>query len=117
MKTLTTKEAEFIRLFLDNNGCCARTASELLEDNFSCQCIDDLRELMTDKSNNEIGGLLASLQEKGVIWVDERDGAVCESKNRAEQMMFEPDLYWADEDFLKNLDPHTEFLNLSDIQY
>lgn len=109
---LTDNEQDFIQKFLYNNGCGAETPSELLGDNYSCQCIEDLREEMTDLSPNQIGGYLASLQEKGVLTLDERMGPICEvGASRMKRFQFEPDLYWANEDYLEQLDPDLDFRN------
>lgn len=101
---LTEREQDFIQKFLDNNGCGARTPCELLDDNFSCQCIEDLRSIFHEMSEHQIGGFLSSLQTKGIIFLEYRDGPVCESNDRIKQLMFEPNLYWITEDYLKSLD-------------
>lgn len=106
---LTDGEQDFIQKFLWANGCAAETPSELLEDNYSCQCVEDMREELTDLSHNQVGGYLASLQEKGVIYIEERMGPICESNNTVKIMQFEPDLYWANEDYLAQLDPDLLF--------
>lgn len=100
---LTENEKDFLLNFLENNGCGAETPRELLDDNFSCQCIEDLRYIFPNLSNNQIGGYLTSLQEKGVIYLDERDGAVCESSNPIKKLNFEPDLYWVSNEFLEEI--------------
>ena len=108
---LTEKELNFFKRFLDYNGCGAKTPKELLEDNFSCQCIEDLRDVFPEVSNNEIGGLLSSLEVKGFLNLEERDGSFCKSKSKAKQMIFEPDLYWASDSVLEELEDK-EFLEL-----
>jgi len=98
---LTEKEQKFMTEFLQSNGCGARTAGELLEDNYSCQALEDLREF--DFSAHQIAGLISSLEEKGCIWKEDRDGDICTSKNRFKQMTFEPDLWWVSEEYLESL--------------
>jgi hypothetical protein len=47
MKTLpnlTLKESKFLAQFLSENGCLATNSSQLLEDNFSCQCVKDMMD-------------------------------------------------------------------------
>jgi hypothetical protein len=102
MYNLTEKEQSFITEFLRNNGCGANTPQDLLADNFSCQSIEDLREV-TGFTNHEIAGLISSLENKSVIWIEERDGAICKSNSRVAQMNFEPDLYWVSEEYLESL--------------
>ena len=109
MKNLTKREQEFISEFLNDNGCGAATSIELLEDNFSCQCLEDLQEVFPKLSKNQIGGFLSSLQQKDVLWVDERDGDYCKSKSRVKQMTFEPNLYWVNDSFLEELNPIWKF--------
>ena len=105
---LTKKETAFIKMFLNENGCAAVSPENLLCDNFSCQCIEDIRE-WSSLSANVVGGLLSSLQEKGVLMYEERGGAICKSTNYATQMNFEPDLYWVEDCYLESLDPELEF--------
>jgi len=105
---LTPKEESMVKYFLENNECGAKTAGELLDDNYSCKCIEDLREDLL-LSNNEIGGLLSSLQEKNVIYLDDRDGPIYEGTSRIAFMNFEPDLYWISESYLESLDSDAEF--------
>ena len=99
MKNLTNREQEFVLKFLGATGCGAESCEELLEDNFSCQCVEDLEDVFPELSKNQIGGFLASLQEKGVLQLDERDGPICKSKSA--MMNFEPDLYWKNDSFLE----------------
>lgn len=61
--SLTLNEEKFIKTFLSENGCGAQTPDDLLSDNFSCQCIEDLNGIMS-LTKNQIGGYLSSLQEK-----------------------------------------------------
>jgi len=100
---LTEKEQKLVSVFLSYNECGATTPEELLEDNYSCQCIDDLRDI-TDFSNNELGGLLSSLQEKGILQLEERKGATLpKNATRSQMMNFEPDLYWVNDSFIETL--------------
>ena len=102
MKTLTEKEQEFIKKFLSFNGCGTTTSEELLDDNFSCQTIDEIEELFQNLSKHQIAGLLSSLEAKGIIWIDERDGLRYNGKNKLQEMNFEADLYWVSDEFLEN---------------
>jgi len=103
---LTQKEEGFIKIFLSENGCGAQTPENLLADNFSCQCIEDLGDIFTGLSNNQIGGYLSSLQEKGVLMLEKRDGPKATNKNR---WTFEPDLYSAEEGYLQSLSSNLDF--------
>lgn len=105
---LTEKEINFIQTFIKNNDCGAETPEDLLSDNYSYQCIEDLREDF-DLSNSEIGGLLSSLQEKNVIVIEERDGPIYEGSNRLKRFSYEPDLYWVNESYLESLNPTERF--------
>jgi hypothetical protein len=105
---LTEKEQKFMAEFLKSNGCGAKTPSQLLNDNFSCQCWEDLREFK-DFTNRQIPGLISSLNKKGVIFLDERDGKICKSKNKEKQWNFLPDLWWVSEEYLKSLEQDKEF--------
>lgn len=100
MKIMTEKELNLFKIFIEDY----ESPEECLSDNFTCQCIEDLREA-TGLSNHELGGTLSSLQNKGIIYLEDRDGPFCESKNKTQQMNFEPDLYWVSDDFLESLDP------------
>ena len=89
---------------LTNSGYDEYTPEDILMDNFSCNTIEDIREIFKDTlSNKQISGLIGSLENKGVLWVEERNGL--EDK-------FEPDLYWVDDDFLETLEnkPMNEIL-------
>ena len=99
---LTEKEQAFITEFLKSNGSGANTPAQLLNDNFSCQCWEDLREFK-DFTVHQIPGLVSSLNSKGVIYLDERDGKVCTSKSKAKQWDFLPDLWWVSESYLESL--------------
>ena len=102
MTELTKKESEFIKHFLDDNGCGARTPNELTADNFSCQNIEDLCEYQ-ELSSQQVGAFIGSLIEKDIIHKEERN------KN-------ETDLFWINDSFLENLQKdeqgHTAFQNL-----
>ena len=86
---LTENETRFFKQFLALNGCGATSPKDLLEDNYSCQCIEEIFDC-TDYTHKEIGGYLSSLQTKNVLWLDERDGPYCKNN----KWDFEPDLYW-----------------------
>jgi len=103
MKNLTLKERNFILKFLNNNDCGASSSEELLDDNFSCQTIQDLRKIMPELSINQIGGFLSSLQDKGVLILEDDRGYEVNPRTRKREKLL--DLYWVDEDFLeKNID-------------
>lgn len=106
---LTEKEQEFIRRYLAINGCGATNPEELLCDNYSCQCIEDLRDEFSDIGVRSMSGLLSSLEEKGVFYIERRDGLECTSKNRVAQFNFEPDLYWVNEMYLESLPENVTF--------
>jgi len=106
MKRLSKKELNLFKVFIKDY----KNPEDCLSDNFTCQCLDDLR--CTGLSNNVIGGILSSLQTKNVIALEERDGAVCKSKSKIQQMNFEPDLYWVTDEFLESLDPELDFTKL-----
>jgi hypothetical protein len=101
---LTEKECDFIQKFLENNGCGASTPGELLSDNFSCQTIEDMEDF--GYSKHQVAGLISSLIEKQVIFVEDRDGPKANKKNF---MTFEPDLYWVDDNYLESLDENLKF--------
>ena len=106
--SLTEREQEFIKHFLSENGCGAQTPEVLLGDNFSCQCVEDLRDTM-NLTANQVGGFLASLQEKQVIWCeDERGDDIVITKNGPKRVPL-PDLYWVDDNYLESLDPDLDF--------
>jgi hypothetical protein len=91
MKTLpnlTLKESKFLAQFLSENGCLATNSSQLLEDNFSCQCVKDMMDWKYSK--NEIAGYISSLESKNVIMIETRSGR-------------EPDLYWVNDWYLEEL--------------
>ena len=111
---LTKNEALFIKTFLSENGCGAKTPKDLLADNFSCQCIEDLRDTHTGLSNDQIGGYISSLIEKGVLWLEVRDGAVCKYPiGTIQESIFAPNLYWVDDCYLETLDENLKFYSES----
>ena len=100
---LTENEQYFIIRFLANNGCGAENADSLLGDNYSCQSMEDFKELFKNISDQQIGGYLSSLEQKGVIWADEREGEMCMAGDSL------PNLWWANEDYLEALNPNWNF--------
>jgi len=112
IQNLTEKETIFIKTYLQSNECGAKTPSDLLADNYSCQTIQDIREMFIgDFTPKQISGLLSALEQKGIIWVDERDGRNV-PKSRFAAMNFEPDLFWVSETFLEELPADTKFEEL-----
>ena len=103
---LTTGEQTFIKVFLSENSCGANTPEGLIDDNFSCQCLEDLEGQFSGLTRNQIGGYLSSLQEKGVLMFEERQGARCTAKN---MFTFEPDLYWVNDSYLASLAQDLDF--------
>lgn len=93
---LTQKEMTFMMMFLSNNGCGAQTPGELLEDNFSCQTFEDLVDMFPNWSKPTIKGILGSLVNKNVIMIED-------DRN------MDPDLYWATDHYLKQLNPELKF--------
>jgi|SaaInl8_200m_RNA_FD_contig_101_186627_length_8541_multi_3_in_0_out_0_9 hypothetical protein len=91
---LTEKEQKFIQTFLSMNDCGAVNPEELLADNFSCQCTDDLKA-QTTYSAHEIAGYLSSLSEKNVLEIESRNS--------------NPDLYWVASDYLETLPKELSF--------
>ncbi len=85
---MTQKEERFIKEFLIDNGCGAGTVNELLEDNFSCQCVEDLKEAQ-GLNAQEIGGFISSLEKKDILWIEDRIG--------------DPDLFWVNDSFLEEI--------------
>jgi len=112
---LTVNEQRFIKGFMGENGCGAKTPGDLLNDNYSWQCIEDLRTNMKDLSNRQIAGYLSSLQDKGVLGVEVRDGKVFESTCKNEEDLkvlrdnFEADLYWVLEEYLTTIPSNLQF--------
>jgi hypothetical protein len=101
---LTEKESVFVQKFLDNNGCCANNPGDLLADNFSCQTIEDMEKFGFTK--HQVHGLISSLMEKEVIFIEKRDGAKANTKN---YITFEPDLYWINDEYLESLPEDLDF--------
>ena len=109
---LTEKEVEFIKTFLNKNDCGANTPGELLDDNYSCQTIQDIRNIFSEKfTSKQISGILSALEQKGIIWLEERDGRD-EPKSLKKSWNFEPDLFWVSEEFLKELPADIKFEEL-----
>ena len=107
MYNLTLNEKFFITKFLANNDCGAENADTLLGDNFSCQSMDDFKLLFKDLTEQQIGGYLSSLEQKGVIWADNREGEMCMAGDSL------PNLWWATEDYLESLNPNWSFTDTS----
>jgi DNA-binding MarR family transcriptional regulator len=94
---LTNLETILINTQLQENGCCAETAEELLGDNFSCISMRDFRE-NTKLTSQTIGGGLSSLEKKGVIWRDD---------DQEDNI-----LWWVTEDYLESMNPTQKFSTL-----
>jgi hypothetical protein len=100
---LTRKEQIFVKHFLTDNGCLAEDAESLLCDNFSCQCIEDLRNAFPEMNKHERAGILGSLVKEGIIWIeDDRGYDHFERKNL-------PDLFWVNNYFLETLPQNKPF--------
>jgi len=96
MKTeLTANETTFLNAFLDYNDCGAETPASLLNDNHSCQCMEDLQELFPMLNKKQIGGYLSSLIQKEVVSLEERDDYFHQKF---------PDLFWVNDEFLQEMD-------------
>ena len=104
---LTENEQFFMIKFLANNGCGAENADDLLGDNYSCQSMDDFNELFSDLLDQQIGGFLSSLEQKGVIWADNREGEMCMAGDLL------PNLWWATESYLESLNLNWSFTDAS----
>lgn len=106
MKTLpnlTEKESKFLTRFLSENGCGASTPGDLLEDNFSCQTVEDM--VSWGYSKNEAAGLISSLEQKQVIFIeDER-----EDFSPSRGFVKAPNLYWVNDWYLEELDENWNF--------
>jgi len=87
-KDFTKGEQEFILKFLSNNECGATKSEELLQDNFSCQSLEDIHDIMSEYNKHQASGYLSSLENKGVIYIEERRG--------------DCDLYWINDSFLED---------------
>lgn len=70
---LTPKQKKVLKFFLTDNGCGAKNARVLLEDNYSWQSIEDLRTLGFSK--HELDGILGSLVKECYIAVDDERGS------------------------------------------
>lgn len=70
---ITDLEQQLITAFLEANGCGAETPKELLEDNFSCQSMQEINFLGRNLgwTKKKTAGVLSSLLVKGVIIFDE----------------------------------------------
>lgn len=99
MKNLTKREKEFLLEFLKNNDCGAKSSEDLLEDNYSCQCIENLQDVYPELSKNQIGGFLSSLQEKGVLWIEDNRGTDYNCITLKKEKL--ADLYWVSDNFLE----------------
>ena len=109
LPNLTSKESIFLTKFLSINECGAKTPGDLLEDNFSCQTLRDLRELGYNK--NEVAGYISSLEEKNVLMIEDGRGPenpFIKIKGRKQKML--PDLYWVTGDYLETLDSNWNFI-------
>ena len=75
MNTLTAGEKAFIVAFLKSNQCGAKTANELLDDNFSWQNAESFCHENEQYSVHQFGGFVASLgwAGKGVLTQDGDD--------------------------------------------
>jgi len=109
---LTENEMYFMIRFMANNECGANTPDYFLGDNYSCQDMDSLKKLF-DLNEQQIGGYLSSLQQKGVIWSDERIGEGGRFVKKGRSVIFVeedlPTLYWLTEDYLESLIPDWNF--------
>jgi DNA-binding MarR family transcriptional regulator len=95
---LTTLETILINAQLQENGCGAETAEDLLGDNFSCASMNDFRD-NTKLTSQTIGGGLSSLEKKGVIHRDD---------DQEDNI-----LWWVTEDYLMSMNPTQKFSTLS----
>tara|TARA_R100001244_G_C5114123_1_gene121879 strand:+ start:224 stop:640 length:417 start_codon:yes stop_codon:yes gene_type:complete len=116
---LNENEQFFMIRFLANNGCGAQTPDSLLGDNYSCQSMEDFNELFENLSDQQIGGYLSILEQKGVIYADERIGEGGHFVKKGKNVIFVeedlPTLWWATEDYLEGLNPNWKFC-LADTQ-
>jgi len=110
---LTPNETKFIKTWLGNLENGARTPEELLSDNYSYLCLETMNNLFKHElglSTKQIAGYLASLQEKGVLVLEERDGPyISENTSLQKRISFEPDLYFIDEDYIQSLPKEMKF--------
>ena len=87
---LTAKEQKFVTTFLIENECGCQTPEGMLQDNMSCQSLEDIMEW--GYSRHEAGGFVSSLEDKGVLSREEREG--------------DTTLWWATDEYLETI---TEF--------
>ena len=110
---LTENEMYFMIRFMTNNGCGATTPDSFLADNYSCQSMEDFNELFKDLTDQQIGGYLSSLEQKGCIYMDERIGEGGKFVKKGHNVIFVeedlPTLWWLSEDYLEALDPNWNF--------
>ena len=87
--TITPKEAILIKAHLNEaeSECGASNASELLDDNFSCVGTEEFEK--TEFTKAQVSGLISSLDKKGIITIEPRQG--------------DCDLYWISDEFLEIL--------------
>lgn len=76
---LTEKETSFVNVMLEVNRSGADAWKSLVVDNFSCVDTSDLKSVGNRKV---IAGLISSLEEKGVIEIEDRSD------------VGERDIYW-----------------------
>jgi len=98
---LTTKEKLFMIRFLSANECGANTPDDLLGDNYSCLAYEDIQNFNRHLNDNQIGGFLSSLEQKGCIY-RENDNPDLSAKEK-EMYGFPPILWWASTDYLESL--------------
>jgi len=72
-KILTMNEKTILDYMLKNNGCGARSTVDLIEDNYSYQSIADLKNVIEGFNKHQLGGVLSSMLQKGILSLDERD--------------------------------------------
>ena len=89
MTKLTKNESTFLKHFLDDNGCGARTCNDLMADNFSCQNVEDICEYQ-ELNPQQVGAYIGSLMDKDIISKEERSGN-------------ETDLFWINDSFLEEI--------------
>lgn len=109
---LTENEMYFMIRFMANNDCGADTPDYFLVDNYSCQDMESLTNLF-DLNEQQIGGYLSSLEQKGCIWKDERigEGGKFVKKGKNVFLVREdlPTLWWLSTDYLESLNPNWNF--------
>ena len=95
---MTNLEINFMEHFLLNNGCGAKIATDLLEDNYSYQDMPELLERFPNMNHQQIGGVLSSLIQKNLINFETRDD--------------DTDLYFVSEKFLNHLPAEKLFTDI-----